>query len=107
MVNIMKIKRWFEDPQKVKYGTVVEETVVKGLILEGILVERFMNEKTVVKGSTVEDTVDKKTFLKHCVSYFWICSFMFKQLKAEKMTMIKQPAVLSQPNKHNEIFFIS
>ena len=60
MVNIIKIKRWLEGPQKVKYGTVVKETVVKGLILEGILGERFTNEKTVAKGSTVEDTVNKK-----------------------------------------------
>ena len=68
MVNIMKIKHWLEGPQKVKYGTVVKETVVKGLILERILVERFTNEKTVVQGSTVEDTVNKKTLF-HTLEY--------------------------------------
>ena len=64
----MKIKHWLEGPQKVKYGTVVKETVAKGLILERILVERFTNEKTVVRGSTVEDTVNKKTLF-HTLEY--------------------------------------
>ena len=74
MVKITKIKRWLEGPQKVKYGTVVKETVVKGLILEGILGERFTNEKTVAKGSTVEDTVNKKKHFKNWHSKFNIPS---------------------------------
>ena len=65
MVNIIKFKRWLEGPQKVKYGTVVKETVAKGLILDGILVERFTNEKS-CKRINSRRHGQQKAFLKHC-----------------------------------------
>ena len=43
------------------------KTVVEGLLVEGILVERSTNEKTVVKGSTIEDTVSRNWKFKNKV----------------------------------------
>ena len=37
----------------------VEKTVVQGIIVQEILLEDPKNEKTVVKGSTIQDTVNK------------------------------------------------